>query len=307
VSGSATIGRVAGGTTTIGGLAAIGTMASGTVTLTGSTATITTLSAGRVVIGGSQVTVAGGTFAGTLSGSAGSLVKAGGGTLVLAGSNGFSADTSVRGGTLRLDAADALVASRVSVLAGGTLSIAPRLSAALVGLAPNAGGLIDVTDGAITVAAGLSAPDVLTAITTGLGDGTWNGTSGITSSAAAAAPGGSRGVGWLDNGDGSVTFAYAAAGDSNLDWFVDILDAANFLAAGAYDAGFGSSWNDGDYTYDTLVDILDAASFLSTGLFDAGGYNDPSPAAVAAVPEPSAAVVVAIAGLMTVAVARRRF
>jgi autotransporter-associated beta strand protein len=307
VSGSATIGRVAGGTTTIGGLAAIGTMASGTVTLTGSTATITTLSAGRVVIGGSQVTVAGGTFAGTLSGSAGSLVKAGGGTLVLAGSNGFSADTSVRGGTLRLDAADALVASRVSVLAGGTLSIAPRLSAALGGLAPNAGGLIDVTDGAITVAAGLSAPDVLTAITTGLGDGTWNGTSGITSSAAAAAPGGSRGVGWLDNGDGSVTFAYAAAGDSNLDWFVDILDAANFLAAGAYDAGFGSSWNDGDYTYDTLVDILDAASFLSTGLFDAGGYNDPSPAAVAAVPEPSAAVVVAIAGLMTVAVARRRF
>jgi len=55
-----------------------------------------------------------------------------------------------------------------------------------------------------------------------------------------------------------------------------------------------------------MVDILDAAGFLSTALFDAGGYNDPSPAAVAAVPEPSAGMMVGAAGLTAWIVAKRR-
>jgi len=307
ITGSAAITRFSGGSATLAGPATIGTMASGSVTLSGSTATITTLSGGRVSLGGTALTVSGGTFAGTLSGSTGSLRKTGPGVLVLSSSSSLSAPTSVLGGVLRLDDASALAASRITPLAGGTLTIAPRLSALVGGLAANAGGLTDVGNGAITVASGLSATDMVTAIVSGLGDGSWNGGSGITSSAAAQAPGGGGAVGWLDNGDGSVTFAYAAAGDSNLDWFVDILDAANFLAAGAFDAGFGSSWNDGDYTYDTLVDILDAASFLSTGLFDTGGYNDAAPQGVAAVPEPASAAAVAVAGLIVLAVARRRF
>ena len=117
----------------------------------------------------------------------------------------------------------------------------------------------------VTVAAGLSAADMVAADRHRPGDGTWNGTAGITSSAAAAAPAARRTVGWLDNGDGSVTFAFAAAGDTNLDWQVDILDAANFLAGGKFDTGSPASWNEGDFTYDGVVDILDAASFLSTG------------------------------------------
>jgi autotransporter-associated beta strand protein len=320
VIGTAVISRIAGGTATLGGPATIGTMASGSVTLSGSTATITTLAGGRVTLAGAALTVTGGTFAGTLSGSSGSLRKSGPGVLALTGSSSLSAPTSVLGGVLRLDDPTALASSSITTFAGGTLTIAPRLMATVGGLTTSTGGvagsgtgaalppggLVDVGNGSIRVASGLSASDTVAAIVSGLGDGTWTGTNGITSSAAAAAPGRSRGVGWLDNGDGSITVAYAAAGDSNLDWFVDILDAANFLAAGAYDAGFGSSWNDGDYTYDGLVDILDAASFLSTGLFDSGDYNAPPAAGIAAVPEPDAAVLVAAAALTALAVVRRR-
>jgi hypothetical protein len=122
----------------------------------------------------------------------------------------------------------------------------------------------------------------------------------------AATSGGDRTVGWLDNGDGSVTFAFAAAGDTNLDWQVDIIDAANFLAGGKFDTGSPASWNEGDFTYDGVVDILDAASFLSNGLFDAGPYNaPPSAGSIAAVPEPSTWALLA-AGVVALGIGRRR-
>jgi len=85
-----------------------------------------------------------------------------------------------------------------------------------------------------------------------------------------------------------VAFAFAAAGDTNLEWQVDIIDAGNFLAGGKCYSGRPATWNQGDFTYDGVVDILDAASFLSTGLFDAGLYNTAAaPSGVAAVPEPA--------------------
>ncbi|MFZ4637458.1 MAG: sulfatase-like hydrolase/transferase, partial [Pirellulales bacterium] len=111
-----------------------------------------------------------------------------------------------------------------------------------------------------------------------------------------------------DNGDGSTTFGFAAAGDTNLDWQVDILDAANFLSGGKFDSGSPATWNQGDFTYDGFVDILDAASFLSTGLFDAGFYNAPpgQAGAVVAVPEPAGRAAVAVVGGAILAWRRRR-
>ena len=101
-----------------------------------------------------------------------------------------------------------------------------------------------------------------------------SGTSAITSSTAAA--GGGRPVGWIDNDNASATgFAFAAAGDTNLDWKVDIIDAANFLAGGRFDSGTPASWNQGDFTYDGTVDVLDAANFQASGLFKAGTANAP--------------------------------
>ena len=289
------------------------TMVSTTATFDGSTSTPgwimrTTYAAAPAVI---TITVASGTQtqtqAGypTLSGTT-PVVKAGAGTLVLTAANTLTGSTTVQGGRLQLANAAALASSRVVPLAGGTVSLAASLQTTVGGLAPNAGGLVDVGTGMVTVTAGLAAADMVAAIATGLGDGSWNGTSGISSSAAATS-GGDRTVGWLDNGDGSVTFAFAAAGDTNLDWQVDIIDAANFLAGGKFDSGSPATWNEGDFTYDGVVDILDAASFLSNGLFDAGPYNAaPGQAsAVAAVPEPAAYALLG-AGVVALVLLRRR-
>jgi autotransporter-associated beta strand protein len=242
---------------------------------------------------------------GWLGGSNG-FQKTGAGRMVLASANTLTGTAAVQAGVLRLANGSALGSAVAAPLAGGTLSLSPGLQATVGGLKPNAGGMTDVGSGMVTVMSGLSVADMLTALIAGRGDGSWNGASGITSSQAAAdiiasTP---RTVGWLDNGDGSVAFAFAASGDTNLDWSVDILDAANFLAGGKFDTGSPASWIEGDFGYDGLVDILDAAEFLSTGLFDAGAYNAPpgGVASVAAVPEPSASVTVAavfaaIAGL----------
>ena len=53
---------------------------------------------------------------------------------------------------------------------------------------------------------------------------------------------------------------------------VDVLDAANFLAGGMYDAGQSTAWSEGDFNFDDMLDVLDTADFLSAGLFDAGFY-----------------------------------
>jgi len=305
VTGSATITRIAGGSTTLGGPASIGTLASGTVTLSGSTGSIDTLSGGRLSLAGAAVTVSGGTFAGTVTGSTGSLRKSGSGLLVLSGSSSLSAPTSVGGGMLRLAAGDALASSAVSVLAGGTLALAPKLEAVVGGLLPLAGGITDVGDGRLTVAAGLSASTVVAAITGGLADGSWTGTQGITSNVAAAAFGQSlmRSVGWLDNGDGSMTVAYAAPGDTNLDWVVDVLDVANFVSSGVYNSGLSATWAEGDFNYDGVADVLDAADFATVGLF--GGFSYNQAPAIAAVPEPAGYGSVAAAFATAVAALRR--
>jgi hypothetical protein len=94
-----------------------------------------------------------------------------------------------------------------------------------------------------------------------------------------------------------VTLRFAAAGDCNLHWVVDIVDAADFRSGATYDTGLPPSLIEGDYTCDGMVDLLDAASFLSSGLFDAGVCNLPtglSDGAVAAASEPSATAIVLI-------------
>ena len=209
------------------------------------------------------------------------VVKTGVGTLVVNQPNTLAGVTTVQAGTMQLAHGTALASSRIVPAAGGRVALAPALSTTVGGLDPTAGGLTDVGNGLMTVAAGLPTPLLRQALAAGRRDGSWTGTTGITSAAAATAVARSipRTMGWLDNGNGSVTFAFAAAGDTNLDWAVDVLDAANFLAGGAFDSGQPATWNAGDFGYDGVVDILDAADFLATALFDAGTYNAPTAAA----------------------------
>jgi autotransporter-associated beta strand protein len=235
----------------------------------------------------------------------------GSGKVIFAGAaSTFSGPTTVQAGGLQLAAGPQLGTSTITPLAGGTLSLSPYAVTTVGGLLPNAGGLTDVGSGYVTVAAGLSVADMLVALSTGRGDGSWSGTSGIISSTAAANTAASipRTVGWLDNGGGSTTFAYAAPGDTNLDWVIDVLDAGNFLTFGKYDTELPATWLEGDFNYDGIVNIQDAADFISTGLYDTGAYNPPPGAvgAVAAVPEPAGLGTIAVAAAAAIALRRRR-
>lgn len=223
------------------------------------------------------------------------LLKTGSGTLVVDRASTQRGPVTVRGGRLQIASGAGLGAGRVVPLAGGTVTVSPALKTVVGELAVLAGGLTDVGTASMTVSAGLSRDDLLAALAAGRSGGSWTGTTGIISSVAAAS-GGSRTVGWLEHGDGSVTFAYAAAGDTNLDWSVDILDIANTLAGGKFNSGLSASWSEGDFNYDGVFDTLDIADLMATGLSAGEAYNPGSPSAgVAAVAEPPAAQLVAMA------------
>jgi autotransporter-associated beta strand protein len=250
-----------------------------------------------------------------ISGS-GPFAKTGAGALVLNAANTLTGATSVQEGKLLLSHPSALLSSSVTPLAGTTVALSAVRQTTLGGLNPNAGGIVDVGSGKINVTAGLNATDLKTALVKGLAGGAWTGTTGIVSSAAAAsvAGGSPRTVGWLDNGNGSVTFAFAAPGDTNLDGLIDVLDATALAGSNKFGNGAAASWQDGDFNYDGYFDMLDVGAFLSTNLYNAGSYNSASLAlaggnglgTVAAVPEPASLSILLAACGGAVVVARRR-
>jgi len=184
---------------------------------------------------------------------------------------------------------------------------APSLDVSRLTIDQASRGILDLGNGSITIAAGgITQADLRADLSAGFGDGGWNGTGGIVSSAVASAQaaGRPRTIGWLDNDDGSLHVAFAAPGDSNIDGLIDVLDAANILAAGLFDNGLPATWAEGDSNYDASVDILDAADFLSTGLFDQGAYEGSAAGTVAAVPEPGGLALGGLAAMIMV-VARR--
>ena len=282
------------------------TTSTGTVTLEGDATFAVTNTAGgtgELILAGSLVAPTGAGF-----------TKAGDQTLTLACGGTISGPTRVAEGTLQIAAPGILALSNVTVAGSATLAVAPATQVSVNGLSLAATGLVDVTSGGITIDSGVSSAALVARIIQGRADGSWTGTSGITSSTAAADGTASipRSVGWLDNGDGSLTAAFAAPGDTNLDWQVDVLDASNFLSLGKFDTGLPATWIDGDFNYDGVVDVLDASDFFGTGLYDTGSYNPPAgqgamsygvkvrPNPVAVVPEPGlSAGLVAVAWLVS--------
>lgn len=178
----------------------------------------------------------------------------------------------------------------VTVGAGGTLVLSSSVSliSPIASLSvEETAGLVDLGAGGFVISAGGITPaDLVADLAAGRGDGSWNGTAGITSSLAAAS-GGSRTIGWLlDATDGTIRVGFAAAGDTNLDGMIDIGDVANFLGAGLLDTGSPATWDTGDFNLDGFVDQLDLAEFLGVGLYDGGSYLPASSSAAppAAVP-----------------------
>ncbi|MFM7205285.1 MAG: DNRLRE domain-containing protein [Planctomycetaceae bacterium] len=189
---------------------------------------------------------------------------------------------------------------------------AQALSVSSLAIDQSSGGRFDLGQGSLTIASGGMTLAALEAdLMAGFAGGAWSGTSGIMSSAVATAQarGRSRTIGWMDSGDGTLTVSFAAAGDTNLDSMVDVLDAASLLAGGLLDSGLPAAWTQGDFNYDDVVDILDVADFLGTGLFDVGPYDgllaSGSAGGVAAVPEPAGSVVLLAAGIAATVLVRK--
>jgi fibronectin-binding autotransporter adhesin len=197
--------------------------------------------------------------------------KTGAGTVVFDQPNTLTGPTSVTQGTLELATADTLSSSAVTVAAGATLSVAPQVSAVVPALVNN--GLVNVGLGELTVVSGLTAEGLKAQIVAGRNEGAWDGATGITSSAAAGVA--DRAVGWIDNGDGSFRFGYAAAGDLDMNGLVDLDDVIAFVGGGLYDTGLPAVWAQGDYDYNGIVDLDDVIAFVGGGLYDKGPYNQP--------------------------------
>lgn len=346
MAGTVRLGRTDGLAT--GAAVTIGTSGTGTFDLTGFSQTVAGIAqgAGAAVIGNSSTTqdavltlTGNSTYDGTIrdalgGGSRRVFLAVNGGNLRLTGANTFSGTSSVAAGTLQVGHAAALAASPAAVLSGGTLTVDAGLSMQTPSLTIAAGGLarlpssaattlatswlaidgrLDVGVGRLEIAAGgITEDSLLAALVAGRGDGTWTGTTGITSSSAAVdlAGGIPRSVGWIADGDASFSAAYTAPGDANVDGQVDILDAANFISGGLFDNWQPAVWSQGDFNYDGVVDILDAADLLGTSLFDQGPFVPTlaasEPGAIAVVPEPAGLPWLALVACVGVTM-RRRF
>ena len=199
----------------------------------------------------------------------GTLVKRGGGTLVLAAASSHSGGTVVEAGELVIRDPRALGSGRLEVRAGGRVTLDLGSGTLdLTALVVEAAARLDIGRGRLTVSgAGIAEAAIWRLLQAGRNEGNWDGAAGITSRAAAA-PGRTLGCAVDDT---TITVAYAARGDTNLDGFVDVADIANML--GNIDGpGTSFRWSDGDFNYDGRVDQLDVAEFLGTGLFDQGAY-----------------------------------
>ena len=200
------------------------------------------------------------------------LVKSGSGSLAVDRANDHSGGVVVQSGTLVLRHADGLGTGTLQVLGGARVVFDVGTGEVPVaGLTIGANGVVDLGRGRVTLPpSAYSLTDVVGALRSGRADGSWTGTSGLTTRHAGAAVGG--GLGYVGNDDGSLTVGFAATGDGNLDGLVDILDVSLVLASSRFNTSDPASWSDGDYNYDGIFDILDVSDLLGTSLFNAGTY-----------------------------------
>lgn len=249
----------------------------------------------------------------------------GGSSTASAGAATVAINTSTLniGGTLKIWNANSRVlfnsgslsAGSIDVI-GGQIILAAGANKVLrtgsVGVSAN--GKINLTDNKMVVDYdGGPSPltTIKTLISTAYALGAWNG-SGITSSLADASV---HGIGYGDNtvlglstfGGQSVTptsvlVAYTFYGDSNLDGQVDVTDLGA-LATNWQMSGF---WTGGDFNYDGFVDVTDLGSLATNWQAGVAGPAGPTleqamaslGLPIAAVPEPSALLSLAAAGII---------
>jgi autotransporter-associated beta strand protein len=199
----------------------------------------------------------------------GRLIKQGAGLLVLDTANTHAGGTVVEAGTVEIRNAAALGSGPLRVLAGATVRLDVGLATvALAGLELADGAVLDLGEGGIEITAGgATEAAVRTWLLAGRAGGSWFGSSGIRSTAAALAAG-SRTVGYDVRADGSAKIIWTAVGDLDLDRDVDAFDLITMNAGGRYGSGQAASWSRGDINYDGQATVFDLV-----GINSGGGYG----------------------------------
>ncbi len=260
-------------------------------------------------------------------GGSGVLTKSGTGNLTLSTVNSYTGNTYVTGGLLTLAVPGALPANaNLFIGSGATVAAAnhgtgPRILLQLSNFY-NAG-LLDLSNNDMLVHNG-NLTSVTSEIAQGFNGGHWNGSSGITSTAAAATTNTGLGVELNSNGSGGtllsifdgqsvtstdVLVKYTYFGDANLDGVVNGDDYT------LIDNGFNNNltgWHNGDFNYDGVVNG-DDYTLIDNAFNTQGASLAAVPAASAemigsstnsvAVPEP---VALALAGLSAAQLLLRR-
>ena len=201
------------------------------------------------------------------------ILKQGQGTLVLSNGGAPSGDTVVEAGTLVIRGREALGSGVVDIHDRSTLKVEGIFTTyAIASLRMAQTARLDLGFGNQLVIAddGFDLQQIRSMLIAGRNGGTWDGATGITSSAAGS--GSNRTIGYRVV-NGALKIAFAANGDTDLDLRVGVQDLIAITAGGKFKTGEAAGWDEGDVNYDGVVNISDLVAMVSTGLYGRGSYS----------------------------------
>jgi autotransporter-associated beta strand protein len=212
------------------------------------------------------------------------VVKRGPGAVVLTVANAHTGGTLVEEGQVIIRDPAALGAGPLIVKPGAIVRLDVGTRTVLVpGLTLDPLARLDLGRGLMLIPPGAVDPAAVRSwIVAARNGGGWDGAAGIGSSSTTAS--GGLAVGMTTTPQGT-TIGWAAAGDTNIDGFVDVLDMANVLTGNRFNSGTAAVWADGDFNYDATVDVADIAAMVTSDHFGRGTYRLPPP--VVAPPGPT--------------------
>jgi hypothetical protein len=252
------------------------------------------------------------------------------GTVVLSGANSYqgatTVDGSATGGTLVLGAANTLPSTTTLTVGTATTTALVQLGAStgaqtISGLTINANSALDLINNHMFIeyANGTQATvdaAIRSYIIAGRNGGTWNGLSGINSSAAALPANSHYALGYADGADhivaglssGTIEVKYTLLGDADLD---GVVTGSDFTALVGNLGKSGRVWDQGDFEYTGSVTGSDFTDLVSNLGKSATGAAVSIPAAdyvaidafaaanglMADVPEPASAGLLIVAGM----------